>query len=106
MKHAVSLVLLFAPLIQADEPKKPPAATVEVRLSDGSRINLTLLDESVPVQTPHGKLLIPLSDIRRVELGTRLPEAVQKQIDAAIADLGSPEHAKRESGGERLLKIG
>ena len=49
MNRAAIFFLVLAPLVRAEEPKKPPAATVEVRLSDGSRINLALLDESVPI---------------------------------------------------------
>src|SRR5262245_38337141 len=106
MKRATLLLLFLAPFLRAEDPKKPPAATLEARLSDGSRIHLALLDDSIPIQTPHGRLTIPLADVRRVDLGTRLPEALLKQIDSAIADLGSSEHAKRESAGERLIKIG
>jgi hypothetical protein len=107
-RKVLLIVLLITPVARAEEPKKarPAAPTMEVRLSDGSHINVALLDEALPIQTPHGKLLVPLADIRRIDFGARLPEAVQKRIDAAIEDLGSQEMARRESAGEALLKIG
>src|SRR5262249_13064834 len=103
---AAFVVLLCAALVMAQEPKKSPAATLEVRLTDGSRVNLTILDESIPIQTPHGKLVVPMADIRRIEFSARLAEPVRKRIEAAIADLGNSEMAKREAAGEALLKIG
>jgi hypothetical protein len=108
MSRALFLLLfIVAPIARADEPKKPaPAPTLEVRLTDGSRMNFALMDESIPIQTPHGKLVIPTSDVRRIEFSARLPEVVRKRIDAAVVDLGSQEMAKREAAGEALLKIG
>jgi hypothetical protein len=101
------MLLTTLPLTRAEPPKKAsPAATLEVRLTDGSRVNLALLDESIPIQTPHGKLVIPTADVRRIEFSARLPEAVRKRIEAAVVDLGSSEMPKREAAGEALLKIG
>jgi hypothetical protein len=90
----------------AEEPKKPVASNAEVRLIDNSKIVLTLLDSMVPIQTPHGKLMVPLAEVRKIEFGFRVPEEIAKQIDAAMADLADMDTRKRDLAGERLLKIG
>lgn len=91
----------------SDEPKKPTKpteTTIECRLTDDSTIKLTLLDGQVEFVTPHGKLSIPVSEIRKVELGLRIPDDVATQIAAAVADLGSPQFKKREEATALLLK--
>jgi hypothetical protein len=110
--HAARLfaaaVLVAAPIARADdEPKKPakPGETViEVKLTDDSVVKLTLLDNSVDFVTPHGKLTIPVGEIRRVELGLRIPDDVAAIIKAAAADLGSSQFRKREEAMGILLK--
>src|SRR5437879_5994385 len=71
MGRTSALLVLFvvAQLARAEEPKKlAPAATLEVRLTDGSRVNVAILDETIPIQTSHGKLIVPATDVRRIEL--------------------------------------
>jgi LCCL domain len=101
-------VLVAAPSARADdEPKKPgkPGETaIEVKLTDDSVVKLTLLDSSVEFVTPHGKLAIPVNEIRRVDLGMRIPDDVAALIRAAAADLGSPQFRKREEAMAILLK--
>jgi hypothetical protein len=106
------MVLVITVLIiasaRAEDPKKALSAapTMELRLADGSHFNAALLDETVSIQTPHGKLVVPLADVRRIDFSPRLPESVQKRIDGAIDDLGSTELAKREAADQTLLRIG
>lgn len=106
MRWSVFVLMCIAFLAQAQAPKKPEHTTAEVRLTDNTRIMLTLLDDSVPITTPHGKLVIPLADIRKIEFGYRLPDDVLKQIDTAIAALASNDTRDKEAAGARLLKIG
>lgn len=105
---AAVAVLFYSPIVKADdEPKKtarPAETVVEVKLTDDSVIKLTLLDTQVEFQTPHGKLNIPVSEIRRVDLGMRIPDDVAAVIQAAAADLGSPQFRKREEAMALLLK--
>jgi hypothetical protein len=100
--------LVAVPAARADEdPKKagkPAENTIEVKLTDDSVVKLTLLESSVEFITPHGKLTIPVSEIRRVELGLRIPDEVAALIKAAAADLGSPQFRKREEAMAILLK--
>src|SRR4051794_33596229 len=106
MTRAIAFIALLTPLLARAQDKKPAAPTLEVRLTDGSKINLAVLDETISIQTPHGKLLIPLADVRRIEFSPRLSDEVHKKIDDAIAELGTTELAKRETAGAVLLKIG
>src|SRR5262249_17206550 len=52
---------------------KPPAA-VEVRFVDGSSLKLAVLDERLELNTPYGKLQIPVADIRQIDFGRRIAE--------------------------------
>lgn len=99
--------LVAVPAARADEPKKPARPTengIEVKLTDDSVVKLTLLDSTIEFITPHGKLNIPVSEIRRVDLGLRIPDDVASVIRAAAADLGSPQFRKREEAMGVLLK--
>lgn len=92
---------------RADEPKPParPAETfIDVRLTDGSVIRLALLDDKVEFVTPHGKLTIPVSEVRKLDLGLRIPDDVRKDLAAAAADLGSAEFRKREAATAVLMR--
>ena len=75
-----------------------------MKLVDDSVVKLTLLEGQVEYMTPHGKLMIPVADIRKVELGLRIPEDVASSIQAAAADLGSSQFRKREEAAALLLK--
>jgi hypothetical protein len=105
---AAVALLICTPVIRAqDEPKKPanPAEpVVEVKLIDDSVLKLTLLDHHVEYLTQYGRLTIPVSEIRRVDLGLRIPDDVAAIIQGAIADLGSPQFRKREEAMAILLK--
>lgn len=105
---AAVAVLICAPMICGqDEPKKsnrPAEPLVEVKLVDDSVLKLTLLDTQVEFLTPYGRLSIPVSEIRRVDLGLRIPDEVAVIIQGAIADLGSPQFRKREEAMALLLK--
>ena len=67
-----------------------PSSVWEVRCLDDSTLRLTLLDEQIELATPFGKLLIPATEIRRIEFGWRNPPEVTKRIEAAVANLGMP----------------
>lgn len=105
---AVVAIIAFASVSRAqEEPKKsakPAEFTIEVKYLDDSVVKLTLLDTQVDFITKHGKLSIPVSEIRMVELGLRIPDDVAAQIQAAVADLGSSQFRKREEAMALLLK--
>jgi LCCL domain len=90
-----------------DQPagEAPKAAALQVRFTDDSVLKLSLRDEKIELATPYGKLLIPVADVRGIDFGTHIPDDVSRRIDAAIADLGSSEFAKREAATAELLKL-
>jgi hypothetical protein len=91
------------PIPRVKLPVEPGA--VEVAFTDGSNLKMLLRDERITLATPHGKLLIAVTDIQRIEFATRVSEEDAKSIRTAIADLGNSEFSKREAAGVQLLKL-
>src|SRR4051794_38807875 len=106
----LAAALLPAPLA-AKDPDKPSDAkpalrgTVEARFADGSAVRLTLKDDRIDVVTPYGKLQVPLAEVVRIELGTRIPEDVASRIETAIGKLGSDDFNERETSSSALLAL-
>jgi nucleotide-binding universal stress UspA family protein len=93
----------------AKTTKKPLAlapAAVEVQFIDDSTMKLTLRDERIELNTPYGKLLIPVRDIERIEFAFRIPDDIARRIDAAIADLGKADFHRREAASAELMELG
>ncbi len=78
----------------------------EARFVDSSALKLVVREEKVELVTPYGKLLIPLADITRIELGIRVPADLVKRIDALIAQLGHEDFNEREAASAELAKLG
>jgi hypothetical protein len=87
-----------------DSPKGP--SEVEVRLVDGSRIHMTILQESLEIVTKYGTLTVPTRDIRKIDFGVRPSEEVRKRVADAIGRLGSVSFKEREAASGDLLAIG
>ena len=99
-------------------PSTPPASqegtkkaeallpgAMEVHFTDGSILKGTLKDEHIELETSYGKLLIPVGDIQRIEIGQRISEDVRKRIDAAIADLGHANPQQRQAAMAELVSL-
>jgi hypothetical protein len=78
---------------------------VEVCFTDDSTLKLTLRDERLELTTPYGPLRFPVGEVRRIEFALRLSPDVARWIDAAVADLGSPESRRRDAAGAALLAL-
>ncbi len=68
--------------------EKRPAADpneVEIRLSDGSRVRMLILQGSLEIETKYGKLVTPTSELRRLEFGIRIPVEVTKSRTTSSA---------------------
>jgi hypothetical protein len=111
----VATPALVAPL-PGGGPGKPPeggagktspsaAAAVEVRFTDDSVLKMTLRDQRIEISTQYGKLLVPVADIHKIEFATRLADDVARRVDAAVADLASPQFKVREAATAELLKL-
>jgi hypothetical protein len=83
----------------------PLAGAIEVVFTDDSILKLTLRDERIEVATRYGKLLIPVADIEKIDVGFRLPDDVARRVERAIADLGQTDFKKREAASATLLVL-
>src|SRR5262245_11573485 len=104
----IVLLIAFAParVMAEDKPGKPSGPPeIAVRYIDGSLVRLTLLDDRLEIVTPEGTRSIPVSEIRKVDLGLRISDEQSKRIDAAIKDLGSAQAKTREEASKRLLGL-
>ncbi|HKB06532.1 MAG TPA: LCCL domain-containing protein [Gemmataceae bacterium] len=104
---ATALLALVQAVRADEEPKKstrPADNVLEVRLVDDSTMKLTLLEDRLEFLTTYGRLSIPVADVRLIELGLRIPDDVLRQIQQAVADLGSSQFRKREEAMTVLLK--
>jgi hypothetical protein len=91
------------PMDKARPPVEPGA--IEVRFTDNRTVKMILKDEKIELITSYGKLLVPVADIRRIEVATRIPEETAKRIAKAITHLGSTEFTEREAAVAELLKL-
>src|SRR5438128_372837 len=111
-------LLLALPLVWAgasvaqngkEEPKKEPAKAsndVEVRFADGSSVRMAMLQENVEIVTKFGKLVVPLAEVRKIEIGVHLPEGVPEKIQAAMKKLNSEVFREREEAVNQLVQMG
>jgi hypothetical protein len=102
----VPLILPAAALAQTEKtaPAKPNQA--EVRLADGSRVRMTILQENLEVITRYGKLAIPTAEIRNIEFGIRPGEGIGKKVDDAVKRLGDESFDTRENAVGELVAVG
>jgi hypothetical protein len=92
---------------QVESRKVPsPSNQVEVRFVDGSTVRMELLQENLEVATRYGKLTVPCIDIRHVEFGLHLSDAIKRRVQEAIARLASKVHAEREAASKDLVLLG
>ena len=85
---------------------KPLGGEWEVLFADDSKMKLTLLDDQIAVETPHGSLTIPARDIRKIEFGVRLSAEDQLAFDRAIAGIAGKDAKQREEGKTALKALG
>jgi hypothetical protein len=87
-------------------PARPAEPGVVVaHFADGSTLKLTLKEEKLELTTAYGKLTIPVADVRRIELGTRVADDVARKVAAAVADLASDNFQTREAASALLQKL-
>ena len=105
---ALSVLLAVSSRTLAQEsttsPSRPNIA--EVRFGDGSIVRMTLLQETIEVQTKYGKLNIPVHEVRKVEFGLHVPPDVHQQITQSIKRLASEVYKDRDVAGKDLVQVG
>jgi hypothetical protein len=77
----------------------------EVRLADGSLVNMRLLSKEIEITTIDGNVKVPVADVCCIDVGFRYPEGVRKRIERAVARLGDPDFQVREAAGKELLRF-
>jgi hypothetical protein len=107
MSRWLGSVLALCLVSQAFSQDKPPAANgenlVEVRTADGSAVKVTLLVETIDVQTRFGRLTVPIRHLRRIDFGLRYPDGLREKIEEAIGQLGHSDFRRREAAQAELL---
>jgi hypothetical protein len=95
-----------SPPAEGSESRKPPLPeAVEVRFTDGNSVQVILQEESVGLNTAYGRLVIPIRQIHRIELATRIAGDVATRIRGAIKNLGNPQFRLREGASVELLGL-
>jgi len=119
----VAFLVLIAPLAggqPGQAPSKPgesessakPGKTnnepvpINVCFRDGSLLKLTLQEQHIELVTPYGKLVIPATDICRIDFGVHIDAATAKRVESALTRLGSTDMKERESATAELLDLG
>jgi hypothetical protein len=103
------IALLFFPALvfpQAAKKKPPNPNEVEIRLSDGSRVRMLILQKTIDIETKYGRLTAPTTDLRRIEFGIRPPPEVALRVDDAIKRLNHESFQEREKAVKELVTIG
>ncbi|WP_425616776.1 LCCL domain-containing protein [Anatilimnocola sp. NA78] len=105
------MLVLGVPLLGAGQThpaaEKTPAVdprSVHLAFTDGSHLKVMLAEETIELQTPHGKLSFPIGDIQRIEFAQRVSEETSLAIDQDIGKLGHDDYKTREAAMARLLE--
>lgn len=101
------LLSLGALPMLADEPGKSPAPVEMVaRFHDGTTIRKAALQESIPITTRYGKLMVPVGDIRRIEFGLHISSETAQKIEEAVRNLGHAKFPLRDAASKELVAHG
>jgi hypothetical protein len=90
----------------AASPPDPTTGPVEVRFTNGSIVVMTLLQETIEVQTEYGRLTVPHRDVRQIEFGVRTSEEERQKIDDALRRLANTSFKEREAAVQDLVRLG
>jgi hypothetical protein len=79
---------------------------VEVKFADGSTVRMVLVQDAIDIVTKFGKLSVPLSQVRGIDLGVHLPEGMQQRIEECIKRLNSDKFKDRDQALNELIEMG
>src|SRR2546430_427795 len=106
---AVLLLLGWAGAGVAQTTAKKDAKStneVEVKFGDGSTVRMVILQETVDIVTKFGKLTVPMTEVRKVELGIHLADGVPDKIQTAMKKLSSEIFKERDEAVNQLVEMG
>jgi hypothetical protein len=105
-KKALDIPQRTSAEVRTERPiRVPNPGLCELRLADGSLIDMSLLTKHLEMNTPKGKLRIPIDTVRRIDVGFRYPDGLGDRVDAAVARLGHANFRIRETAGKTLLNL-
>jgi hypothetical protein len=87
-------------------PESPKAASMAVILYNGTLIRQLSFEGAVEIETPYGKMLIPAKEVRRIELGFRVPAEAAPKLEKALKNLTSDNFQAREAASQELIALG
>jgi hypothetical protein len=97
----------FAHAQTAIDTKKPSEpAEAEVRFLDGSVVRMFIMQDTLEVTTPYGKLNIPTRDIQHIDVGVHLPEGMEAKVAQCIEQLNNDNYKMREAALKQLVTWG
>ena len=108
---AFALLVAAAPGRADDPPAKPklappPAAPqFDFGFLDGSNVKVVVLEPAIGITTKYGKLVVPLAELKKVELGFRYPPGVESKLTAAVEKLAAAAYAEREEAGLQIYEL-
>lgn len=105
LAFALGSVAAAQPPKPGAKPEKEPPA-FELRTQDDTVMKVTLLDQSLVLNTKFGKLTIPAGEVRRIEFGFRFPAGAEEKVTKAIGDLGAEAFRTREDAEQVLADMG
>jgi hypothetical protein len=107
MFRSICLCLVLASAIAAQQPAQAvPSNQAVAKFADGTIVPVTLLIDTLEVQTAYGKMAIPLAEVRRIEFGLRPDAQTEAQIDAEIRKLNSNVYLERDAASKALVAHG
>jgi hypothetical protein len=84
----------------------PRTTELVARFRDGTTLRRITLQEGLEIQTKYGKLMVPISAIRRVEFGRHTSAETLRRIAEAVRHLGSADFQQREAASKALIELG
>ena len=91
------------PGLKKEKPDGPPE--FEARFTDDSSLKVVAIDKEVAIVTKYGRLVVPLEDVVRIEVGFRYPEGLESKVEAAVTNLGAPSFRDREEAEKALVEF-
>ncbi len=98
---------LFAVFAQSQEPPLPISPTIaELTFVDGSKMRMTVLQESFELATKFGKLTVPAAEIKKITLGAHTTKAVEDDVAQCLKDFGDNDFKVRDVAKKKLIRHG
>lgn len=77
----------------------------EALCTNGAILKMRVLDEKLTLRSPYGTFVVPVREIKDVELATRVSPWVQKKVEEGIKGLTSEDPRKRDEAAEALERL-